>query len=431
MSFAAQDLPDFLSNIRSSCQSLRTEPDIYHPEENKELTAECAKMAAIHAEAVEIFRKKGTAEYDVASLSFANHYWPKRLSYHQSREQAPDTDEIAKLRDQINEAQVALMNFCGYELAQPAANAANAIFSDVAGENARLRPTVEALIGTYYTQENRQLIQQAFDQARRDIQSFLPRLVSDPATREKIGNDYDKLGFSWIKEPPAAAYTPDAKGVPQLPLKREIDLDNIQSKTSRAIFNDPTLSYFSTLNADYQPQMREGQTVAAERVEILPRLTFLPKDNPAAFLAVVAHECGHKIDPAESELNGYGISSAYDKVLACFSSPKSIQISPMKEGETIADFISAEVLAREIDRLPQEMRRNMLVQSMKEFCVFADIVNTSSFQQQEDPHPEIESRVSGIYGANPDIRSALGCAGEPDHYRTCGLNGPAASGGRQ
>jgi hypothetical protein len=187
------------------------------------------------------------------------------------------------------------------------------------------------------------------------------------------------------------------------------------------IFSGPSLSFFTQLNAFYTPQVQFGKMKMEEQVNMMPAFVYNLDKNPYAFLSVVAHEAGHKIGPMVSKINGYDLEPEYRELLNCYKDNKSIKLEEHQKDETIADYISSEVLARQIQKLPAEKRKQALMSSMEDFCIFDDYGNHNHSISCKGSHPENSLRVGGVYGANPSIRKIMGCEKDSPKFKSCGL----------
>lgn len=98
-----------------------------------------------------------------------------------------------------------------------------------------------------------------------------------------------------------------------------------------------------------------------------------------------------------------------------------IKLEDNQGDETMSDYFSSEVLARQIQKLPAEKRKQAVMSSMKAYCMFDDTSNRQHSISCKGNHPENSLRVSGIFGANPSIRKILGCEKDSPKYKTCGL----------
>jgi hypothetical protein len=251
---------------------------------------------------------------------------------------------------------------------------------------------------------------------------MVSKFVKDPERRTEIMNGYDSLNLLWMENPPDGAYKKgprgnlvldDQKATPSYVRQFSDDLLNV--------FSDPDMSYFTTMNANYVPVLSMGRYNQKERVAMMPVFIQNMKDNPFVFQSVLAHEAGHKIGPLVSRINGYDLAPEYKDLLVCYKDNKSIKLEENQADETIADYISSEVMARQISKLPKEQKLPAFMSSMEAFCQFDAKMTNMNTAMCKEAHPENSLRISGIYGANPNMRKAIGCEGDSPNFKSCGL----------
>ncbi len=304
-----------------------------------------------------------------------------------------------------------------------ATNAAAAkIFGDYAAKIARAKPTIESLQTSIYSEARRQKVQTLISETRADLDDIISQIVPDASKRAKIQSGYDSLKLEWMEAPRASVYSKDASG--QLSLDSEkyqraaqesgqpsnIDVDQLTA--------DPTLSGFKTSNAFYNPDRKGPAIHYAESIEIGPGFLPYAESNPDALRALIGHELGHRIGAQRGLSNGFDLKNEYAALLACYADTKSIRMQPSERDETISDYLASEMLARRLSRLPRQERRSTVVRAMAPLC------DDSNFEVSEGPrsiHPRSEFRIAGVFGASPNLRSALGCEGAPKDFKVCGL----------
>lgn len=414
--YHAKDIPNFVSGILPQCEAVKGVPST---NVDPKMRKTCENITQIRKQAINLFRLEGTPEYEEQAKKFVREYLPAN-SYSASKGD-PNKTEIEILREKIDSDGNRSIGNC-YMYASLVENAGGKVFRDFVDDVNKSKPTVDAVIDTFYNDQNKQVATQTFQNARTDIKAIVSQLVHDSTKRKKILDGYDDLKLFWIDKPAESSYTKNRNGIPIL------DEEKSASEIPRAlsgtddlftIFSDPSLSYFTTLNANYRPSRSVGDFKNSERVNILPAMIHLTEKNPYTFLNVIAHETGHKIGPEISKLNGYDLTPEYKDLIACYKNHKSINLQKGQEDETIADYISSEVLALQIAKLPTEKRREALMSSMETFCIYEDSERNSL--NCKYPHPENTLRVGGIFGANPNLREAVGCAGESSQFKSCGL----------
>jgi len=423
----AKDIPNFISNqIGSKCSSLKSNPSSYKPEENKEVIAACDKISQLKRQAVNLFRIEGTPQYKEQAEKFVRENLLPELKYSYSSTTTstptsppPEKTDVEKLRDTLQTASNSLSNYC-YSYSSLVENAGNKVFQDFVGEVNTAKPTVDAVIDSFYSESKKKMATQMFQESRSDIQGIVSQFVKDPSKKTEIVDGYDRLKLFWMEKPADTAYKRNDKGILVLDeAKASPAYVRMFNDDVYGTFSDPSLSFFTTLNANYMPPVNMGKSSNAERVNMMPAFIKLSEKNPYAFLAVIAHEAGHKIGPEVSRINGYDLTPEYKDLLTCYKDSKSINLQSGQEDETIADYISSEVLARQISRLPAEKRQQALMSSMEDFCIFED---SDSGVNCKGSHPENSLRVAGIYGANPNLRKAVGCNADSPKFKSCGLS---------
>lgn len=424
----SNDIPDFISNyIGDKCKRLKNDPDHYKPEENPEAAKVCGNIEQLRREAVRIFRLEGTPEYQVESEKFIRENLIPDLSYHSppsastTTNPPPEKSEVDKARDQIQKTLNRTYSYC-YSYSEAIKKSAKKVAEDFMKEINTSKTTVESVIGAFYTDENKKKANEMFVTAKTDIQDMITKFVKDPQKRTEIMNGYDSLNLLWMENPPDSSYKKGPRGNLVLDDQKAVPSYVRQfSDDPLNVFADPTLSHFTTMNANYVPVLSMGRYNQKERVAMMPVFIQNMKDNPYVFQTVLAHEAGHKIGPLVSRINGYDLTPEYKELLACYKDNKSIKLEENQADETIADYISSEVMARQISKLPKEQRQSALMSSMEAFCQFDVTMTHMHTVMCKGAHPENSLRISGVYGANPNMRKAIGCEGDSPNFKSCGL----------
>lgn len=438
INLSAQDIPNFVSNdIGQKCASLKSQPDIYKPENNKEALKLCQNQAQIRRKAVDLFRAEGSKDYEKKAQAFVREHMLPNLNADfnfgnygygyggaigypdpSSTSAPPKTiEDLLKSQDRFNELFNAVGTYCTRYSLQ-ITSIANKVTQEVYAEVAKSKPVIDTLIDTTYTERRKQLADKILQNARSDIQDLVKSITKDQTKRNLILNEYDSLEMAWLEKPKNSAYMKNTRGLLSL---REPP-SNSPHAINESVFFDPTLSHFTILNAFYVPLTVQGKSAMKEQVAILPIFLHKLESNPYMYLSTLAHEIGHKIGPRISKVNGHDLSNEYKSLLACYSDSTSIKMEAKQADETIADYISSEVLARQIQKLPANKRREALFASVEGLCHFNDINNQSHAFNCNGVHPEESLRISGIIGANPSIRKILGCGPESPKFKTCGLS---------
>jgi hypothetical protein len=417
------DIPNFIDDITGQCKDFETSNN-QTPELNPEATKICKDKALLKEEAVRLFRLEGTPEYKKeAELFVRAHFIPPLRSKPPSFISAPEgsTPELIERYEMIKSISSELgsvYSYC-YGIGMTSEKAGTRIFEDFANSVNRSKPTVDGIIDSLYGDDKKKRATEILRSAKADIVEIVGQFVKDEKKKKAIVEGYGSLDLLWMTKPKDTFYKKNAQGVMELDLSQGDG--NPFNEASLAVFADPSLSYFTQVNADYLPTMTIGAVTSPERVNMLPSFLVTLENSPYDFLTVVAHEAGHKIGPAISKLNGYDLGSEYADLLNCYKDKKSIRLQNGQEDETLADYISSEVLARQISRMPVEQRSGAVLTAMKDFCLFdEEEEGSSSFKAT---HPSNRLRVGGIYGGNPHLRKILGCEADSSKFKTCGIEG--------
>lgn len=422
----AKDIPNFISNnIGNKCNQLKSSStsssSSYKPEENQEIVKACENFQKIKRQAIDLYRAEGTADYDKKAEDFVRENMLPELKYSYSSATstsgttpAPEKTEVEKLRDKISALSSSSYSVC-QNYSSVIENAGRKVVQDLMEKVSKSKTTVDGVIDSFYTEDRKKLAMSLYNTARADVQDLAKSFVKDNKKRGDILDGYDSLKLFWMEKPTDSAYT-TKDGVKVL----DIEKASLTDMTAQ-IFSDPSLSFFTQVNAFYTPQAQFGKMKMEEQVNMMPAFVYNLDKNPYAFLSVVAHEAGHKIGPMVSKINGYDLEPEYRELLNCYKDNKSIKLEEQQKDETIADYISSEVLARQIQKLPAEKRKQALMSSMEDFCIFDDYGNHNHSISCKGSHPENSLRVGGVYGANPSIRKIMGCEKDSPKFKTCGL----------
>ncbi len=424
--YYARDIPNFISNnIGQKCSNMKSNQENLRPANNLEIVKACEKISQLRREAVGLFRAEGTDTYDKLAEQFVSKNLVPGLIYSSpvstalttSTSSPPKKTEIDKLRDKISATISSTVSYCE-EFGSNAENTGIKVVADLYKKISKSKTTVDDMVDSVYSKKREELATEIFQSARSDIQNLTRSFVVDSQKRGEILDGYDRLKPYWMKKPDDSAYTKDQTG------SMVLDEDKVTTSPldpTSSIFFDPNLSFFTTLNAFYLPSASFGNMKTDEQVNMLPAFVSMLDKNPYAYLTIVAHEAGHKISPRLGKINGYDLSSEYKDLLACYKDRKSINLQDNQADETLADYFSSEVLAREIQNLPSEKRKQALMSSMEAYCIFDDTADQQHSVMCKESHPENSLRVGGIFGANPSLRKVIGCEGDSSNFKTCGL----------
>lgn len=427
----AQDIPGFFTReLSGKCATIKSSKDSYPEALNPEIYKTCAKLIDLKLQASKVYRAEGTPEYQQMALQFVTQNFPgdlKAAPYGagypatpapgaSSRPSPTPLTEDMVLKSQIGDIRNTMGSKC-YSLSGAQTEVAKKISSDYLDSLARAKPAVDHMISSVYTADRKKKIDQLFPQIRSDVQGLTRSLVKDPAKRGKILEGYDQISFHWMEKPQSNLFTNNKLGIPEL----KVD-DNTSLEPADTAFNDGSLTYFTTYNAFYNPKTQAGEYVMKEKVTMMPRFVALMDENPFAFMAVLAHEVGHKIGPNLSTINGHSTKSEFKDLLACYKDGKSIKMEDQQQDETISDYVSSEILAHEIKKLPVEQRKLALTSALESLCGFSNTSGNEYHFSCNGTHPFAPLRIAGVYGANPKLRKVVGCEGEAKDFKSCGMN---------
>ncbi len=402
----ATSIPNFMNDeIKNKCNNLKNYKNDYIEANNEKIFFICKNYLSIKTEAVNLFRLKGSKEYEEESIKFVKKYTTPDLVYN-SRVLSKNVDE--SLKDDAE-------NICD-KLSKAMNEAAKDIAEDSLITIAKSKPAIDYLIDKIYTKERKEKSDQFMSLATDSILNLLSSLSSDTKKNTKIKETYSKLKLDWLTKPAATSYEID----PETGLQVLIDKNDPYDILDR--FFDGNLTFFTEINAFYTTQLKNDQEVLIEEmVHMMPAFINMLETNPYSFLSTVAHEVGHKIGPNVSRENGHDLRTEWQDLLSCYSARDSIALVKGQEDETISDYLSSAVLSEVLERLPFNERRLVLISSMTDLCLFDDGKIAKYSLNCESEHPENSLRINGIYGSNPRLRIAVGCNEPSSQYRLCSL----------
>lgn len=274
------------------------------------------------------------------------------------------------------------------------------------------KPFIEFTLNEFYSSKRQEEVNKLFQFSKETMVENLKGHVKDSEKLKKIEESYSDLKLHWLNPPDKENYQKVGK-VEVLNVNSDLTLaDN----TLFHAFSDPSLDYFTDFNANYMSGQSRGDIRVDARVDMQPAMLTLMDSNPIAFLEVLGHEVAHKVGPDVSRWNGFDLSKEHEELMSCFAGAKSIGMTPNQADEALCDYFSALIIARYLETLPQEKRLEAVVQSVESYCLFeSNYMPTTS-----DVHPDAYMRISGILGANPNIRNLIGCETESTKFKTCG-----------
>jgi hypothetical protein len=406
---AVNDIPNFLSTEFQKCNSIVGSPN-FSVDGNEDFIKQCKQFPRIKEEAVNLYRIEDTEGYKEKALAFIKKTQLPLLKKNFIKDVKNNPDQADYYDYKFH-----LISNCS-NLWISYNNASQKIVVDFASEISKSKVVVESMIGSYYSDIEKKRSTDTLNHAKEIIKNLLPRIISDKNKIEKIATGYDRLDLAWLDKPSAESYQYSSKtGLPTLKIA-----DDSRDEIAQA-FADPRLSYFTQINAYYTPIRYDDNKIAAlDKVHIMP---YFLQDSIGKInlLGVVAHEAGHKIGPLLSDLNGYYLQPEWKDLLECYKKPDSINLQSSQQDETIADYISSEVLTEIISKLPPTERRNAFKEGVHSFCVFNDNENSIFSTDTKEEHPESSIRINGIFGGNPRLQDAIGCHNKITNTRSCSL----------
>ena len=421
----ALDLPGYFSAIKSSCSSV-ADDGFYKPANNPDAVKFCAQMkGGALPQAVELYRhidepgykalaEKWVASHVMPTLNYSSYSTPTPVIAPVAG--APPKSELDQVKDKFNLLTSKQSSTCG-DLKTAIGRGSQAVVNNVLGTASSSKVVVENLTGSIWTKERKAANLQMFATTKGDLQDLVRGFVPDQQKRGKILDAYDGLQYLWPSNPPDSLYRKNKDGITVLDAI-SVGANPLDPVTPN--FLDPKLSFFSTVNSFYTPSSTQGVMSAKQQVNIMPDFVVMSDSNPYMLLEVLAHESGHNMSAMVSGINGYDLRLTYGPLIACYASPQSIHLTNGQEDETMADYFSSEVLAREIQKLPEPKRVAAVQTAMSSMCLFSQDGDGMS-ASGADPHPDPYNRVSGIFGGNPSLRKIMGCKSDSSKFKTCGL----------
>ena len=416
--YYAKDIPNFIKIVGGACNFFNQQPSAYSSENRVKMARFCKKIVATRRKAVDLFRREGLAGHQIESEKFVRAHLPPSLAVSGLGRKNPykkDRSILGRLKAQVFEMNESLGILCQSHsyLVQ---NTAQRVIDQVMLDTTKSKVMVEEVIQNFYTKKRKALAVQMYDGVRSDVKDLVRNFVKDPKKQEVILQGYNSLDLFWMQKPHNRNYT-KINSVFVIDEKKMSPQDTILWA-----FGDPSLSFFTERNAFYVPsKVNFAGKRTKEQIKIMPSFIYLMEQNPYSFLATLAHEAGHKIGPQISKSSGYDISQEYELLLSCYRDKESINLLDKQKDEAVADYISSEVLARQIQKLPKNKRRQAVLSAVGDLCAFDGQGVEEHLFQCKGSHPEYSLRVSGIYGANPSIRKVMGCKGDSSKFKTCGM----------
>jgi hypothetical protein len=280
----------------------------------------------------------------------------------------------------------------------------------------RTKYFIEEMVDTFYPQSKKESFVQDLNLVKIKMASFFTQSFNknNPNLNKSL-DSLSKVQFGWLEKPKSNEYTIDEK------MNTEVHTNGVYRFVDKIEeLKQSNLSSFTTINAFYMPSYILGEVKSVENVNILPLLMSLRDDYYWSYLAVLAHEVGHRFDPNVSRASGYDLTNIYKELMSCWKKKDSILLISDQKGEAVSDFLAANVMALISQDHTQEEKEKVLKGTAEMDCLLAFPSTAPNFS---NAHPNVILRSSGILGATPAYREALSCVGQSSRFITCGING--------
>ncbi len=418
---AKYDLSEFYELARASCES---EPE--EEKANKKNKVLCKNFQSFRAEFLDTFRQLPDSKqnYEEMATSFISKHWDSVSSEIYSLEGTPkDFQKELRLIQQFKNSALGPQNQCS-NVEDILRSKSSEIYEEYALKVNRSKPTIDSLINAFQNDSQKKRTRDAFEKSRETLLKIVPKLTKDPLKLDKLTAQISSVDFQWIEKPSGSEYKVDADTglkVLKTDFIHPYSYAYGDSSGINHVVSEAELYYFTSgPNAFYKPFEVHGNKATREHIGFTPTLVRGTEGNDIALMEIAAHEFGHFIGPYVSNLNGYNLTDELSSLLSCYSSSESIGMRRHQKDETIADYISSEVIAAHLTTLPESERISELKKSVAYFCSGDDEFHGN------DTHADSVLRVAGIVGASSNIRKILKCDSlvpPPKYkYKSCGLN---------
>lgn len=426
----SKNLPGFLNKINAKCTEFERDNTVKEKDFYKtKVKPVCSQKRNLREQAIKLYLQQDKPEVAKKIEQFvASHLdFLKASAYAigSIKEEKPTdlSDEILKDFEKLKSVVAAKKMSMMYVSACTAASASfeskpKEIVKELKDLVAKSRVGAEFLIDQIYTADRLKKVDTLFKLIKVESMKVAKRITTDPEKLTLIKKTYDRMQLTWLKKSMLQNFKKDEKTGLEI---IDEDRGNPLSPTSEVFTGN--LNFFTDLNAFYLPDLKFGTISTDLSVTMMPIFIEILDENEFAYVAVLAHEVGHNLGPEISKINGFDLETEYEPLVACLSSSDSAQMNYNQQDESIADTISAEVLAQLISELPAEKRRGAALASVQDFCIFSALSDKDLSLDMNEVHPESTLRVSAIMGGNKNFRKALGCERSSKTFRTCSLKG--------
>jgi len=425
--FFLKDIPGLLNKIGTQCKALETGKDeltqknlLTHPLVLK-LRKVCSDRNSLRTKAVHFYLRQDDPNTKIEIAKFVQENRDvlelSLSSLKQIEESSTTETELTIYRRKATDKAMQLYGVCN-AIEERLDGGPGQIKAKLLDVMSTARTSVEHLIDQIYTPERKSKVREIHDTSKREAYAIIQKVTNDPQKLARIRDTYKRMVFTWLEKPTTDRYIKDKEtGIEVL----KLNLYNPNDIWSQAFTGD--LSFFTDVNAFYIPDTQYGAEQKPLSVTMQPIFMEVLDENPHAFLSVMAHEVGHNLGPIVTEINNYSLKEEYKPLLECLASSDSIRMQYIQADETVADVISAEVMAQLLLQIPADRRKAAVYASMQTFCKFLDEGDKEMSLFLTATHPESILRVSGIFGGNKSLRSAMSCEKDAKQFRTCSLKG--------
>lgn len=148
----AKDIPNFYTNVVvNKCAGLRFS-QVDKLDANKAIAKACGDLAQVKRKAVNLFRIEGTPQYAQEAEKFVRENMLPEIAFSTpsaTSSQSSEPSEGAKLLKRIQELSGRSNNHCSTH-SLLVENTADRVFTDLAKDVNKAKPTVDAIIDAYY-----------------------------------------------------------------------------------------------------------------------------------------------------------------------------------------------------------------------------------------------------------------------------------------
>lgn len=299
------------------------------------------------------------------------------------------------------------------------------------------KPVVRRLESAFYDAAALRSAQALFDRIKAEarrivVEQILPRAAVSPLHVEQILAEFDAMALVL----PQPVSDGDFRAVPGFPEPiLDYRTEHVQQVRRTGVMNRLTMQMVDYLmpNAAYVPRQSVGAFTVTEHVIITPAYLRAASSNPDAVFFALSHEISHKFGPQGTSEGGIPLAGAYEGLYGCLSS--QFPLSEGQSDEIFADWMGAEIMARELSREAGPATalgrlRTMVASHCEWVREDRSSLNRRGADYPTDAghdnwrafpvHPENIFRMEFIVGRHPVIQGLLGFSGQLPY---CGMDG--------